>query len=291
MPGEIVVLLRATGDIEVFERALQLRGLRTLATVGTFWGRQQIGDLHGYLRALANPRDEEALYSALASPLVGCSRDGLALLAEAASDSAGGVWETALARVRAVVLAAGDPDRRAVARFCAWLERERRDGPRRAHLRADRAGGRRTAATARTCSHSTGASAGWPTSTSCCVWRAASKPGKGATCGRSWTTSNTSNAAEAIEPEAPVEGVEPDAVRLMTVHAAKGLEFPVVCVADLGRQPLLRSPKLLVDGERVGLRLRAWAAARCARRSSSSSCAPSGAGARPRRRIGCCTWR
>jgi ATP-dependent helicase/nuclease subunit A len=58
-----------------------------------------------------------------------------------------------------------------------------------------------------------------------------------------------------VEPDAPVEGVEPDAVRLMTVHAAKGLEFAVVCVADLGRQPSSRMPDLLVDGDRVGLRL------------------------------------
>ena len=36
--GEVVVLLRASGDLEVFERALQLRGLRTLAAVGAFWG-------------------------------------------------------------------------------------------------------------------------------------------------------------------------------------------------------------------------------------------------------------
>ena len=41
----------------------------------------------------------------------------------------------------------------------------------------------------------------------------------------------------------------------MTVHAAKGLEFPVVCVADLGRQPNFSTPELLVDGERIGLRL------------------------------------
>ena len=57
------------------------------------------------------------------------------------------------------------------------------------------------------------------------------------------------------ESDAPVEGVEPDAVRLMSIHAAKGLEFPVVCVADLGRAPNVRQPEVLVDGERLGLSL------------------------------------
>ena len=41
----------------------------------------------------------------------------------------------------------------------------------------------------------------------------------------------------------------------MTIHAAKGLEFPVVVVADLGRQGITTHPDLLVDGDRVGLRL------------------------------------
>src|SRR4029077_12675276 len=94
--GDVVVLLRASGDLEVFERALQLCGLRTLAAVGAFWGHQQIGDLISYLRALANPLDEEALYGALASPLGGCSRDGLALLADAAGAARMGAWATAL---------------------------------------------------------------------------------------------------------------------------------------------------------------------------------------------------
>jgi ATP-dependent helicase/nuclease subunit A len=44
-------------------------------------------------------------------------------------------------------------------------------------------------------------------------------------------------------------------VRLMTIHAAKGLEFGVVVVADLGRKGNLSPPDLHVDGERVGLRL------------------------------------
>ncbi|MBA3808966.1 MAG: PD-(D/E)XK nuclease family protein [Solirubrobacterales bacterium] len=61
--------------------------------------------------------------------------------------------------------------------------------------------------------------------------------------------------ANSRESDAPVEGVEPDAVRLMSIHAAKGLEFPVVCVADLGRTPHTTTPDLLLDGERIGLRL------------------------------------
>jgi ATP-dependent exoDNAse (exonuclease V) beta subunit len=58
------------------------------------------------------------------------------------------------------------------------------------------------------------------------------------------------------ESEAPVEGEALDAVRLMTIHRAKGLEFDVVCVADLGRGPRWRAELMRVgrDG-RFGLRL------------------------------------
>src|SRR4029079_15599263 len=42
----------------------------------------------------------------------------------------------------------------------------------------------------------------------------------------------------------------------MTIHRAKGLEFPVVCVADLGRQGGGRTERLLLGADgAVGLRL------------------------------------
>jgi ATP-dependent helicase/nuclease subunit A len=272
--GEVVVLLRAAGDLEVFERALQLCGLRTLAAVGAFWGHQQIGDLISYLRALANPLDERALYSALASPLAGCSYDCLALLADAARADRRGAWETALAvgggGIQAVSgerdgAAAGDganglaarlapTDRAALASFCARLQREREAAPRRALWelveRAIDASGYREYVLA----------LDW-------AERRLANVHKLLRLARRFEASEGRDLrgfldhvayleeAVKVEPDAPVEGVEPDAVRLMTIHAAKGLEFPVVCLADLGRQPNTQTPDLLVDGERVGMRL------------------------------------
>ncbi len=256
-PGEIVVLLRASGDLEVFERALQLAGLRTLAAVGAFWGHQQIGDLISYLRALANPLDEEALYGLLASPLGGCSRDCLALLAQSAQGAHRGAWETALAAVGgdgelALRLAPADGD--ALARACELLARERAGAPLRTvaslieraiaatgyrqHVLALEWGERRLANVHK-------------------LLRLARRfeAGEGRDLRGFLDRVEYLASAARIEPDAPVEGVEPDAVRLMTVHAAKGLEFPVVCLADLGRQPSSRTPDLLVDGDRVGLRL------------------------------------
>ena len=75
---DVVLLTRATTDLRVYERALEDRGIPTYVIGGRgYWAHPQVIDMVSYLEALANPRAEEALYTVLASPLVGVSADAL----------------------------------------------------------------------------------------------------------------------------------------------------------------------------------------------------------------------
>src|SRR5581483_9260430 len=52
---------------------------------------------------------------------------------------------------------------------------------------------------------------------------------------------------KAEAPEAPVLGEAADGVRLMTVHTAKGLEFPVVILADMTANLCSHDPDRYID--------------------------------------------
>jgi ATP-dependent exoDNAse (exonuclease V) beta subunit len=253
--GEIVVLMRALGDLPVYESALRNLGLRTLAGVGGFWSHQQVGDLLAWLRALANPLDELALYSALASPLVGLSSDGLALIARVAGR--GGVWQAMNDSEEEIQRTLAPLDAERVSAFRELFAAERAAAPLRSIPELLR---RAIDAT------------GYELYVLSLNWgeRRLANVHKLIRLARTFEAqegrdlrrfldhvAHVEGAIGGREPDAPVAEGELDSVRLMSIHAAKGLEFPVVCVADLGREPNLRQPDLLVDaaGERVGLRL------------------------------------
>ncbi len=257
-PRDVVVLMRATTDMRAYERALEERGIPTYVIGGRgYWSHPQVVDMLGYLRLLANPRDEEALYTVLASPLLGASTDALVLLGAAARGSGRDPWW--VMREPEDLLAELSPgDRERVAWFADLVAAERRQLARRSiEELIERAlertgydltvlampGGQRRLANIRKLmrlgrEH----------------WAAHGPDLRGflelvRLRSDSWRPDPDQN-------EAPVESEALDAVRVMTIHRAKGLEFKVVCVADLGRGP--RWPPELVrigrDG-RLGLRL------------------------------------
>jgi ATP-dependent helicase/nuclease subunit A len=257
-PNEIVVLTRATTDMRAYERALERRGLPTYVIGGRgYWAHPQVLDLMAYLRVLANPRDEEALLTVIASPMVGASFDALVVLAGVARARRGDPW--------AVLRAPGDElevlearDRVALETFAAWFAAERDTAARRSvEDLIDRAlertgydlgmlampGGRRRLANVRKLmrlgrEYEQEHGADLARFLAAAADRAAGR------------TSDTH------ESEAPVEGEGLDAIRLMTIHRAKGLEWPTVCVADLGRSPRPPHQILRLSGDgRLGLRV------------------------------------
>ncbi|MFL5912235.1 MAG: UvrD-helicase domain-containing protein [Gaiellaceae bacterium] len=262
-PGDVAVLLRAASDMNTYERALADRGLPTYAAGSRgYFAQQQVSDLRAYLATLANPLDELALCNLLASPLVGASIDALALIRMHAREQGRGPWRALEDAFRpggdgsgGLVASLPERDVERVSRFVEWFGPERREAPRlsletvldRAVTRSryDRRilalpGGERRLANVRK------------------LMRLAREyEGERGRDVRGFIDYvDERELLQAREGEAPLEGEGLDAVRLMTIHAAKGLEFPVVCVADLGRHgrgddgPLQVSP----DG-RVGLTL------------------------------------
>ncbi len=229
-PGEIVLLFAAGTDAEWYEEELRSLGLPTYRATGRgYFGQQQVVDLLAYLRLLHNRYDDRALVAVLASPLVGLSNDGLVLLRRAASrrplysglerDLPPGLDErdTRLLRAfkqryeRLVGLSA----RLSLERLCEAIVSEHDydlavlalwDGKRRyANLR-------KLARLARSYEEL-----------------------RGADLEGFVRFVERQEAVGAKELEAVAEEEGADAVRLLTIHAAKGLEFKVVVVADAGR--------------------------------------------------------
>lgn len=232
-PRDVVVLLRALTHVHELEEALVAQGLPSYVVQGRgYYDREELGDLFALLHSLVNPHDDMSLVTALRSPL-GAVRDDVLYLLRLQADRLGGtsLWEAM--REHEVDGAEGE-DAERLTLFRERIETLRRrlgapglselidatvtvfdydlvllqspDGPRRY------ANVRKLMLLAEEFEAVEGPDlAGF----------VRYLDGR-----RDLTASREGNAALLAEDD--------DVVRVMTIHQAKGLEFPVVVIAGMG---------------------------------------------------------
>ena len=252
---DMVMLLRASTSMGFYERALEDRGIPTHVVGGRgYWAQQQVGDLRHWLAALANPLDELAVYSALASPLGGLSLDAVALIGMHAGEAGRDVWWT-ISDPNGLNGDLPERDRRRLERFVALLEGERRAA---SQLSLETLIHRAVSATGydRHVLSLPGGTRRMANVRKLMRMAREYEADQGRDLRGFIDTVAERDTVQPREGEAPLEAEALDAVRLMTIHRAKGLEFPVVCVGDLGKDGREDyGPLRISDDGSLGLRL------------------------------------
>jgi ATP-dependent exoDNAse (exonuclease V) beta subunit len=260
--GDVAILFRRLTQIGEYERALRAAGVPyRLARGGGFYQAPEVRDLGELLATLADPADAIGWAALLRSPMCGVADSTLYLLARAglgklARFPAGGLSDEvgrALSQGGAVALSPAEAERsvaavpaedwaRVARLLVAWRElhalRDRLSpdallarAVERLDLDAALLAGpdveRRSANVAKA------------------LALAARFGADGGTAAELARQLRAQAARPPREPEAEVEA--PDAVAILTVHQAKGLEWPVVFVPDLGARPRSDGRRAVLD--------------------------------------------
>lgn len=219
MWGDIAILLQTRTHLAKYRKALEIHGIPYTVYAGSgYWERQEVQDVYHLLRLIENPGDDLALLGYLRGPLVGLTDDGLWRLA--ANDGL----------TKGFLNSANDE--------CASLTKEDRLRLTKAHDLLTRL---------RTRYDETGL-ADW-------IYRVLYEEGIAERLGGTsfdrivrmadecekrgeihlsdllawWKRLLEQDEKDGEEASQQIKG----AVRIMTIHAAKGLQFPIVFVADL----------------------------------------------------------
>jgi len=265
--GEMVVLLRAFTHLDAYEDSLERAGLRPYVVGGRgYWSQQQVADVCALLATIANPLDDHALFGALASPACGVAPDTLWLLRRAAGkrrhvwpavERAAGAGEAELAEPERLE-GIPDSERELLSRFVATVASLRERGSRLSLPALVDAAVTETGYDLAVLTRPAGESR-FANVRKMARLAAEFEQREGRDL-RGFLDFLAARAEGDAEAQAATAAEGHDGVRIMTVHNAKGLEFGVVAVPDLGRRLLNgnRSPLLAIGREgqpRVGLRL------------------------------------
>jgi ATP-dependent helicase/nuclease subunit A len=229
-PGDIVLLFRSMSNVATYEAALRNHGLDYYLVGGrAFFAQQEIYDLLNLLRALENPDDSLALAGTLRSPFACLSDDALVLIGIHPEGLWAGLHDAeSVARLE-------DDDRQAAERIRDLLGKWRRQKDRLpiarliglvfddtgydAAMQFEFLGDRKLAN----------------------LWKLIDMA-------RTFDRSGLFGLADFIarlgdlvtnqprEEQAATQPENADVIRIMSIHQAKGLEFPVVIVPDLAAQ-------------------------------------------------------
>ncbi len=241
--GDVAILFRTLGDVQVYEEALREYGLDYYLVGGyAFYAQQEIFDVLNLLRTVASTADEVSLAGALRSPFFALADETLFWLADSAGSLNAGLFAEQsppqLSPEEAAKVAAAAAtvchlrsikDRLPIAALLnVALDRTGYD----AVLLAEFLGERKLANLQKL------------------IERARLADQSGASDLDGFITQLSQFIVR--EPQESLAATLPEAanvVRLMTIHHAKGLEFPLVIVPDLDRPPLLRPPSAALHAD------------------------------------------
>ncbi|MCB2226516.1 MAG: UvrD-helicase domain-containing protein [Desulfarculaceae bacterium] len=231
-PGQVAVLLRRLTSVGIYEEALRRAGVDYYTVRGRgFYACHEVSDVSMALRALLDPQDEIGLTAWLRSPLVGLSDESLLALAYASGLERPGLASCFLGFEPLPDWCGSEQQSRLDLARSAWREL----GPlaRRLHpaelitrllemsdllpVLMGTSGGEQKAANLRklieTARRPSGVLAGGVEAFSRGLAALVASPPD--------------------DPQAPLLGEDAQVVRIMSVHQAKGLEFPMVVLPDL----------------------------------------------------------
>ncbi len=242
--GDIALIYRGTTGIEHYEDPLRDEGIPYIVEGGrVYYTRQEVRDLSHALWSLEDPHDHLSLVAALRSPLFGFSDEEIFLFTRSGGsldylslELAGG--EDPEGIIAALALMASlhlDRNRRgaggtlrdliAATSFLEKLKLERHGDQRVANVRK-------------------------------AVNLAREFDEKGFTFRGFARWFRRQDLLGAAEGESPLSAGEDDAVRLITIHTAKGLQFPIVFMVNLVQGKRSGASVLVEGGGRIAFRLK-----------------------------------
>ncbi len=240
--GDLTILLRARTHLKMFEKALRDRNIPYQVHKGLgFFERQEVLDVYNILRFLADGSDDVSSYGMLRSPYFSFSDEELFFICRGKGFD---LWSRLKKRAEE-----DERSKMAVVMLESWRSRAGRMPIAELLQYVQVTSGISAVYSAQTNSAQLLANLDKLTS----MLRNASADG---ICMPHEAVEWMENAMELakLEGEAPMETSSINAVNIMTVHASKGLEFPIVIVPELGAPPRSSTSSILFD-EGIGLGL------------------------------------